>query len=61
MLCTTSYTVSYTHLSVGLAQLGAKGEWKTCPAPLLALLKDADPYIACEAAYAAAYLGESCV
>lgn len=45
--------------SVGLAQLGAKGELKTCPAPLLALLKDADPYIACEAAYAAAYLGET--
>ena len=32
--------------SVGLAQLGA-------------LLNDADPYIACEAAYAAAYLGET--
>ena len=45
--------------SVGLAQLGAKGELKTCPASLLALLNDADPYIACEAAYAAAYLGET--
>ena len=31
--------------SVGLAQLGAKGELKTCPAPLLALLKDADPEV----------------
>lgn len=27
--------------------------------PCLALLNDADPYIACEAAYAAAYLGET--
>lgn len=45
--------------AVGLAQLGVRGEWKSCPAALLALLDDADPYIACEAAYAAAYLGET--
>ena len=45
--------------SVGLAQLGAKGELKTCPPALLSLLNDADPYIACEAAYAATYLGET--
>mgnify|MGYP000464822619 CR=1 FL=1 len=45
--------------SVGLAQLGIKGELQVCPPTLLTLMNDADPYIACEAAYAAAYLGET--
>ena len=45
--------------AVGLAQLGIKGELKTCPAALLALLDDKDAYIACEAAYAVSYLGET--
>lgn len=45
--------------AVGMGQLGAKGAFKTCPAPLLALMEDKNPYIACEAAYAAAHLGET--
>lgn len=45
--------------AVGMGQLGASGKVSTCPPALLALLEDKDAYIACEAAYAAAYLGET--
>lgn len=45
--------------AVGMGQLGASGKVSTCPPALLALLQDKDAYIACEAAYAAAYLGET--
>lgn len=45
--------------AAGIAQLGVEGKLNTCPAALLALLDDNDPYIASEAAYAAAYLGEA--
>lgn len=45
--------------AASLAQLGVEGKLNTCPATLLALLDDNDPYIACEAAYAASYLGET--
>lgn len=45
--------------AVGLAKLGTEGKLKSCPLALQALLDDKNPYIACEAAYAATYLGES--
>lgn len=45
--------------AVGMGQLGASGKVSTCPPALLALLEDKNAYIACEAAYAAAYLGET--
>lgn len=45
--------------AVGYAQLGINGIVTECPPALLALLDDANPYIACEAAYAASYLGET--
>lgn len=56
---TSQYPEMRYWAAVGLAQLGNRGEYKNCPEALLALLNDADPYIACEAAYAAAYLGEA--
>lgn len=45
--------------AVGMAQLGANGSINKCPPALLALLEDKNAYIACEAAFAAAYLGET--
>ena len=45
--------------AVGMAQLGANGNINMCPPALLALLEDKNAYIACEAAFAAAYLGET--
>lgn len=45
--------------AVGMAQLGANGSINTCPPALLALLEDKNAYIACEVAFAAAYLGET--
>ena len=56
---TSAYPEMRYWAAVGLAQLGIKGELKTCPAALLALLDDNDAYIACEAAYAVSYLGET--
>ncbi|MGL4292260.1 MAG: sulfatase family protein [Bacteroidales bacterium] len=44
--------------SVGCARLGQSGMLNQCPDDLLALLADPDPYVAAEAAYAAAYLGK---
>lgn len=43
--------------AVGCAQLAHKGLMKTCPESLMALLDDADPYVAAAAAYAVTYLG----
>ena len=53
------YTEMRHWAAVGLAQIGIKGEAKKAPAALLALMDDKDPYVAAEAAYAAAYLGET--
>ena len=44
--------------TVGFAQLGATKQYAICPPALLNLLNDEDAYIACEAAYAVANLGE---
>ena len=44
--------------AVGYAKLAREKQISTCPQALLALLQDNDPYIASEAAYAAAYLGK---
>ena len=44
--------------AVGLAQLGTTKQYNTCPPALLNLLNDEDAHVACEAAYAIAYLGE---
>ena len=43
--------------SVGYAQLARQKKISDCPKELLALLKDEDPYVAAEAAYAVTYLG----
>lgn len=43
---------------VGFAKLGKEKNLPSCPQNLLDLLQDSNPYIACEAAYAAIYLGE---
>lgn len=44
--------------AVGYAELAHKKQISQCPQALADLLKDEDPYIASEAAYAAAYLGK---
>lgn len=44
---------------VGYAKLAREKQISSCPQALLALLQDSNPYIASEAAYAAAYLGKS--
>lgn len=56
---TSSYTDMRFWGAAGYAQLGRSGQLKTCPDALLALLHDADPYVAAEAAYAVAYLGHA--
>lgn len=45
--------------AVGYAQLAQQQKIKDCPKALQALLQDANPYIASEAAYAMAYLGKA--
>lgn len=45
--------------AVGFGQLAVTRQINRCPQALLALLNDKDAYIACEAAYAAVYLGET--
>ncbi|EJW91115.1 sulfatase AtsG, partial [gut metagenome] len=45
--------------AVGYAQLAQQQKIKDCPQALQALLQDANPYIASEAAYAMAYLGKA--
>lgn len=42
---------------VGMAKLAREGQVKECPEAVRKLMDDADPYIAAEAAYAAAYMG----
>lgn len=44
--------------AVGYAELAHKKQISQCPQALTDLLKDEDPYVASEAAYAAAYLGK---
>lgn len=44
--------------AVGYAELAHKKQISQCPQALADLLKDEDPYVASEAAYAAAYLGK---
>ncbi len=44
--------------AVGYAELAHKKQISQCPQTLADLLKDEDPYVASEAAYAAAYLGK---
>lgn len=44
--------------AVGYAELAHKKQISQCPQILADLLKDEDPYVASEAAYAAAYLGK---
>lgn len=44
--------------AVGYAELAHKKQITQCPQALADLLKDEDPYVASEAAYAAAYLGK---
>lgn len=44
--------------AVGYAELAHKKQIYQCPQALTDLLKDEDPYVASEAAYAAAYLGK---
>ncbi len=44
--------------AVGYAELAHKKQITQCPEALADLLKDEDPYVASEAAYAAAYLGK---
>lgn len=45
--------------AAGYAQLARQKSVAGCPAELLELLHDANPYVAAEAAYAAAYLGHA--
>lgn len=44
--------------AVGYAELAHKKQISQCPQAIADLLKDEDPYVASEAAYAAAYLGK---
>ena len=44
--------------AVGYATLARAGKVTECPAGLSALLNDANPYVAAEAAYAIAYMGQ---
>ncbi|MGN0191591.1 MAG: sulfatase [Candidatus Cryptobacteroides sp.] len=46
---------------VGLAVLAVDGAVGTCPPGLQGLLEDSNPYVAAEAAYAMAYLGDASV
>lgn len=55
----SSYKEMRYWAAVGMAQLGVEGKQNVCPAALLRLMDDPDPYVACEAAYAAANLGET--
>lgn len=55
---TSSYPEMRYWAAVGMAQLAVTGKLGTCPSALLSLMNDKDAYIACEAAYAVAYLGE---
>lgn len=56
---TSSYKEMRYWAAVGMAQLGVNGKYNACPSALLRLMDDPDPYVACEAAYAAANLGET--
>lgn len=42
-------------VTVGIAHLASKGSLEKAPGELLKLLEDANPYVACEAAYAVSY------
>ena len=45
--------------AVGCAQMALEGLLSECPPDLYRLMSSSDPYVAAEAAYAAAYLGET--